>query len=226
MGARNGAGEEIMARMAAVIASVAEAALGKTGHNAAATRATKFCLTIAFVVAWATVGHALESCAGVYSASLLRPLPKSVIVHLDRHDDSPRSIRLADAFMGGVATAGVVVQGNPTVMLHLEVDISHPPLPRPPGASPFIPDLRGLQGGLVLTRPETDPSRYARPAHPAGAPILSLRTELTDTRTDTVLWAGDFSCALTSSSPVEQLARDLGQVVGGALGRTAERAAF
>ena len=199
-------------------------ALGRAWHNSRPGRWS--CLAAIVLLAGAPAGQAMESCAGSYSANRLQPLPKSVIVKLDRHDDSERSNRLADAFMAGVDKAGVAVQGDPSVFLHLNFDISHPPLPRPPENGPLLPDLRPLEGGPQIELPKTNPRRSARPMHPGGAPILSLRTELTNVRTGAVVWTGDFSCALRSSSRDEQIARDMGRVVGGALGRTAARIPF
>lgn len=183
-------------------------------------------LAAVFLLAGTPAGHALEGCAGIYSTSRLKPLPSSVIVKLDRHDDSARSGRLADAFVAGLAAAGIAVRGDPTVLLHLDVAVSHPPLPRPRATGPILPDLRALQSGPILALPDTDPGRHAPPIHPGDAPILLLRTELTDARAGTVLWIGEFSCALRSSSEDEQLAHDLGSVVGVALGRTATRVPF
>ncbi len=194
--------------------------------NASRMRAIRPILVVALLFTWAPAGHAMDSCDGAYSASRLRPLPTSIALKLDRHDDSARADQLAKAFLAGVTAAGVTVRENPTVLLHLNVDISHPPLPRPPATDSLRPDLRRLQGAIFLTLPETDPNRYAPPVHPGGPPVLSIRTQLTDSRAGTVLWIGNFSCAMRSSSSDEHLARDMGRVIGSALGRTATRVPF
>jgi hypothetical protein len=183
-------------------------------------------LAAALLLAWVPPGQASESCEGSYSASRLRPLPASVVLKLDRHDDSARSDRLAAAFLEGVASAGVTVRANPTVLLHLDINIDHPPLPRSPATDPLRPDLRGLQGGIFLSLPDTDPKRSAPPVHSGGAPILMLRTQLTDFRSGVILWIGDFSCAVASSSSDERIARDMGRVIGGALGLTVGQVPF
>jgi hypothetical protein len=55
----------------------------------------------------------MQTCRGSLSATLLQPLPTSIVAGLDIHDRSARNLKLADRFMIGVRDAGIAVGPQP-----------------------------------------------------------------------------------------------------------------
>ena len=66
---------------------------------------------------------AMDSCSGMYSATLLHPLTEPTIVALDLADSSDVSKNLGEAFTNGMQEAGTTVTGTPTVKLRLSYQI-------------------------------------------------------------------------------------------------------
>src|SRR5262245_35181682 len=68
-------------------------------------------------------GHAMPSCTGKYSATLLAPLAQPTIVALDLADSSDVSASLGRAFTSGMQESGVTVSGPATVSLRLTYQV-------------------------------------------------------------------------------------------------------
>ena len=54
----------------------------------------------------------MQTCRGSLSATLLQPLPTSIVAGLDVHDRSTRNLKLADRFMIGVRDTGSLNLGG------------------------------------------------------------------------------------------------------------------
>jgi hypothetical protein len=65
----------------------------------------------------------MQTCRGSLSATLLQPLPSSIVAGLDVHDRSARNLKLADRFMIGVRDAGVAVGPQPNLLLHVDMSV-------------------------------------------------------------------------------------------------------
>jgi hypothetical protein len=65
----------------------------------------------------------MQTCRGSLSATLLQPLPTSVVADLDIHDRSARNLKLADHFMIGVRDTGVAVGPQPNLLLHVDMSV-------------------------------------------------------------------------------------------------------
>ena len=63
----------------------------------------------------------MQTCRGSLSATLLQPLPTSIVAGLDIHDRSARNLQLADRFMIGVRDTGVAVGPQPNLLLHVDM---------------------------------------------------------------------------------------------------------
>src|SRR5579871_2960540 len=68
--------------------------------------------------------HAMGTCSGNYSATLLHPMAVPTVVNLDLSDNSDGTVRLGQAFTGGMKDAGVTVAGTPTVKLRVTYDVA------------------------------------------------------------------------------------------------------
>ena len=82
-----------------------------------------FAAGFGFAVCVAGPAAAMDSCSGMYSATLLHPLTEPTIVALDLADSSDVSKHLAEAFTNGLQEAGTTVAGTPTVKLRLSYQI-------------------------------------------------------------------------------------------------------
>ena len=64
-------------------------------------------LLAASVMVWCGGANATPSCQGTYAATPLQPLPERVVLDLDLHDRSKRSLVLADRFLKGLREAWI-----------------------------------------------------------------------------------------------------------------------
>jgi len=63
-------------------------------------------LLAASVMVWCGGANATPSCQGTYAATPLQPLPERVVLDLDLHDRSKRSLVLADSHVAAVRRLG------------------------------------------------------------------------------------------------------------------------
>ena len=169
-------------------------------------------------------GWAIDSCSGTYSATLLRPLPSPLVVGLVIQDDSPRNIDLAARFNAGLQKAGIAVTGAANVQLTLRVTLSNDaslgdaaPVPSSDSSSSW------WNGGANLQLPGQ--SRFGGNRQSPALVTVRLRAEIRRSPTEPVAWVGTLRCAMQGSDE-QQLAYDIGTVIGGAIGQRADQISF
>lgn len=170
-------------------------------------------------------GRAMESCAGTYSATLLRPLPAPLVVGLLVRDDSPRNVDLAAQFNAGLQKAGVAVAGAANVQLTLTVTISGAGGGGDGVAPMSDPDSSSSWWNGGVTQQYADESRFGGAPQAPGPGTLQLRAELRPSMAEPVAWVASLQCSLQGSDD-RQLAYDMGTVIGGAIGRRVEQGSF
>jgi hypothetical protein len=167
----------------------------------------------------------MQTCRGSLSATLLQPLPSSIVAGLDVHDRSARNLKLADRFMIGVRDAGVAVGPQPNLLLHVDMSV----LGKGGTSSNRMvernyPDLSGLRAGSQVSLapiPSAGLSTTTRRAPPTP-PLLFLRIDASlDTETR-ISWIASVQCQMIGTDE-GLLAQQLGRVVGGVLGQRIER---
>jgi hypothetical protein len=187
----------------------------------------------------------MDTCSGEFSASALKPLPAVAVVGLDLTDSSPTNAPLADAFNRGMSDAGARVQGAQpaTVKLRLQYQIlgqggstgqgsgGNPLVPMQPGSSDTGSSLWSgnsqtyLQGGIERAMPDMPRYDAFAPGPAAQSGLLIFRAEARDAAGGTIYWIASVQCTLKGGDNA-QLAFQLGQLVGGALGQRRDRVAM
>ena len=177
----------------------------------------------------AGAAQAQYACGGSYAATLLHPLPFPTVVALEIYDNSPENVRLGAKFTDGLRQAGVTVDGTPNARLRLTMNILGPNGPSLGSSRQTeYQDWKAMGGGVDQQLPDTPnqgiiPRRGSR--NGPGASTLMLRAEITDPDTRPVAWVATLQCAIGSQSN-DQLAYDLGVLIGGAIGKTVARKTF
>ena len=185
-------------------------------------------LLVASVVVWCGGANAAPNCQGTYAATSLQPLPERVVLDLDIRDRSQRNLMLADRFLEGVRAAGIAVGQDANVLLHVSTSrMGETWSGAARGAERTYSELGGLAGGGMQPKLPQMPATgmgASRPA-PAARPLLVLRVDATVGNDTRPAWVASVQCQLTGSDE-GSAAQELGRVVGGALGKRAERQAF
>ena len=188
----------------------------------------------------APVGQAygLDSCAGRYSAALLKPLAQPAIVALDLADSSDVSARLAASFTSGMQEAGVTVTGTPTIRLRLSYQVagqgggdgrgSGGSLDQGGGAATGWATwsgggAAGLQGGLSLALPDFPNYDAFSPQQPVQSALLMFRVEARNIGAEAPNWVAWMQCTLQGTDN-QTLAHQLGHLIGGAFGKERDNA--
>ena len=175
--------------------------------------------------------RAMDNCAGSFSATLLRPLATPTVVGLDLSDSSDVTARLAQAFTGGMQEAGVTVSGAPDVLLRVSYQVvgqggstlggqvQNPASDPNTGWSNWSGgQSAALEGGISLALPDIPNSDMFNPQQTAQSGLLMLRVEARNNGIGAPVWIGVLQCTVRNSDSVA-LARQLGYVLGGALGK-------
>lgn len=165
---------------------------------------------------------AAESCRGTYSATLIQPLPKPLVVGLIVRDDSPRNLALAAKFGAGMQHAGVSVKGAPTARLSLTVALNGGMADAAPAAS-SDDSFSWMGGGVQLQAP--DQTRFGRPSQNVQPMTVQLRAEVRTEAGGPVVWVATLRCAMRGDDE-QKLAYDIGTVIGRAMGRRVDQARF
>ena len=184
-------------------------------------------LLAASVMVWCGGANATPSCQGTYAATPLQPLPERVVLDLDLHDRSKRSLVLADRFLKGIREAGIAVGQDANVLLHVSTSRLGDTSSGADRAEQTYPEFGGLAGGGVRPRLPPIPAtgtRASRPA-PAAQRLLFLRVDATVGKDARIAWIASVQCGMTGSDE-GGAAQELGRVIGGALGKRVERQAF
>jgi hypothetical protein len=87
-------------------------------------------------------------------------------------------------------------------------------------ASGQLNDPGKLEGGLHLSMPEIGTMRSLRQRRTAQPNTLFVRAQLVQSAPRRVLWVQIVQCTITPTAREDQLAHDLGQLVGASLGKT------
>jgi hypothetical protein len=204
--------------------------LGFDGARAG-TRSTTALRNAVLVAIGATVwcggANGMPSCQGTYAATLLQPLPERVVVELDIRDRSKRNLMLGDRFLTGMREAGVVVGQDANVLLRVTTSLGEMSPGAGRGSERNYSELGGLAGGGKLPTLPAMPmtGMMASRSVPAAQPLLVVRVDATADKDARIAWVASMQCRMTGSDE-GQLARELGRVIGGALGTRVERQAF
>ena len=165
---------------------------------------------------------AMDSCSGTYSATLMKPLPNPLVVALLVRDDSPRNLALAAKFKAGMESAGLTVSGTPTAQLSLTATLqggSYDAAPVPSADDAFS----WMGGGIQLQSPEE--TRFGRPSPNTPPRTLQLRVDVQPQSGGPVAWLATLRCTMQSNDE-QQLAYDIGAVIGRAMGQRADQIPF
>jgi hypothetical protein len=167
----------------------------------------------------------MQTCRGSLSATLLQPLPTSIVAGLDIHDRSARNLKLADRFMIGVRDAGIAVGPQPNLQLHVDMSVlgksGSPPSRMVERNYPELSGLRAGSQAALAPMPSVGLSTATRRAPPT-TPMLFLRIDATVDTESRISWVASVQCQMTGTDE-GLLAQQLGRIVGGALGQRIER---
>ncbi len=171
--------------------------------------------------------RAQSTCAGVYSAARLQPVPNPLTVQLEVWDNSPSNIALAARFTTGMRNAGVQVSARPTAKLRLNVHLVGGNNDAGGGSSQDsqYSDWNGLQGGLTQTYPDMPEDQLLQRRRADGPATLMMRAELRTGDAAPVAWVATVQCEVQTDSMAD-LAGDMGTLIGKSLGRTVESQRF
>jgi hypothetical protein len=175
---------------------------------------------------------AMDSCSGMYSATLLHPLTEPTIVALDLADSSDVSKHLAEAFTNGMQEAGTTVAGAPTVKLRLSYQIlgqggstngGGGGLNQGGGAQTGWTgwsggDAAALQGGQTAALPDIPNFDAFSPKQPVQSALLVVRFEARNVGAEAPDWVASLQCTMQGTDN-KTLAYQLGRLVGGAIGK-------
>jgi len=174
---------------------------------------------------------AMESCVGRYSAALINALPVPTVVGVDIPDSTPTNPGLVQAFTQGMKEAGQNTGTPPTAKLSLTWQVtgqgggggsdggSNPPGGTAGGWSNWSgSNAPWLQGGETAALPGIPSYDMFAPKQAAQSALLFLRAQLQPTGSGEPVWIATLQCTL---QPVDnqQLAYQLGYLIGGAIGK-------
>jgi hypothetical protein len=176
--------------------------------------------------------RAMDSCSGMYSATLLHPLTEPTIVALDLADSSDVSKNLGEAFTNGMQEAGTTVTGTPTVKLRLSYQIlgqggsgngGGGGLNQGGGAQTGWTswsggDAAALQGGQTAALPDIPNFDAFSPKQPVQSALLVVRFEARNVGADAPDWVASLQCTMQGTDN-KTLAYQLGRLIGGAIGK-------
>lgn len=182
------------------------------------------------------MAHAQGVCPGVYSATLLKPLPTPTVVALNVASSSSASSESVQAFMSGLRAAGVTTTGTPTALLRVTYQVAGEG-----GSTPGGPAMSqagnpqtgwsswsngaqsALQGGISLALPDIPSASMFNPRTKAQSGLLMLRAEIRNSPSEPASWIAVVQCTVRTPD-TNRLARQLGYVLGGALGKRVDKA--
>jgi len=168
-----------------------------------------------------------EVCHGSLVATALRPLPQPLVIALELRDPSDRNKELAALFTASMRAGGTKVDGAASARLHLTYSITGGAQDRGGmgGVEHSIDDLGSVSdlGGQAL--PQMPSQRFARPAPAPSSGLLFLRAEISAMGSERVDWVASVQCQFGAAS-AEDLASQMGRLIGEAAGRSVARASF
>jgi hypothetical protein len=176
--------------------------------------------------------RAMDSCSGMYSATLLHPLAEPTIVALDLADSSDVSKHLGEAFINGMQEADTTITGTPTVKLRLSYQIigqggsgngGGGGLNQGGGAQTGWTswsggDAAALQGGQTAALPDIPNFDAFSPKQPVQSALLVVQFEARNVGADAPDWVASLQCTMQGTDN-KTLAYQLGRLIGGAIGK-------
>jgi hypothetical protein len=178
-------------------------------------------LPLFLAVAASPAAMAMQSCNGTVAATALQAIPEHPTVGLDTRDNSPDTQKLAQGFIAGLRLAGVAVESKPNVLLYVTGSMLDDGSGRGGGSARTYSNLSVFNSGKMPALPPmpSEPLRGART--PPSLPMLSIKAQATVSGSDRVAWVALIQCKRTGPND-GQLATELGQLVGGILGKRVE----
>ncbi len=181
---------------------------------------------VACLVGLAGFGHsawAMGSCSGSYSASLLRPLPAPLVVGVVVLDNSPRNLQLASRFNAGLQQAGIAISGTPTAQMTLTVTLNSGLGGSDAALVPQQDYSFSWRNGYDLQRPGQ--TQFGGNRQAPQATTVQLRADLRPSLSEPVAWVATLQCTMQGSDE-DQLAFDIGSLLGGGIGKRVDQAPF
>ena len=191
----------------------------------------------AFMMIGSLHAYAMQSCSGMYSATLLQPLTEPTVITLDLADSSVVPASLGQAFTNGMQAAGATVSGTPTVRLRLSYQVTGQGGGRYGGGGGLNTgggpqtgwsnwsggDAAALQGGQTLALPDIPNYDVFSPAQPVQSALLILRAEARNAGANAPNWVASLQCTMQGTDN-QTLAYQLGYLIGGAIGKQRTKA--
>jgi len=189
-------------------------------------------------------GWAMDSCAGQYAAALIRALPAPLVLGLDIADSTPMNVALAQSFTQGLKDAGQAVGegANANAFLTLSYRVSGLDGGGGGGgggggvnlgtgawvgggnagwAVPSEDNTAWLSGGQTAVMPGI-PNTTIFTGRPSAQPAtLFMRAEVRPSMNGSVNWVATIQCTIQGGD-TQRLAYQLGQLIGGTVGRRVE----
>ncbi len=178
-------------------------------------------LPLLLAIAASPAAMAMQGCDGTVAATSLQAIPEHPTVGLDVRDNSPQTQKLAQRFIAGLRLAGVTVESKPNVLLYVTGSTLDGGSGHGGGSARTYSDLSVLNGGK-MPKPPPMPSEQLRGRRTSPqVPMLSIKAQATVSGSDRVGWVALIQCKRTGSND-GQFATELGQLVGGILGKRVE----
>jgi hypothetical protein len=155
---------------------------------------------------------------------LLSALPVPTAVAVDVPDSTPTNANLVQAFTRGMTEAGQNTGSSPTAKLALTWQITGQgggggnDGNTPDGTTGDGSNWSGLQGGETAALPGIPSYDMFAPKQAVQSALLFMRAQLQPVGSNTPVWIATLQCTL---QPVDnqQLAYQLGYLIGGAIGK-------
>lgn len=162
---------------------------------------------------------AMQSCNGTVAATALQAIPEHPTVGLDIRDNSSDTQKLAQRFTAGLRLAGVAIGSKPNVVLYVTGSTLDDGSGG--GGARTYSDLSVFYGSRMPTLPPMPSNQSPGARTPPPRPMLSIKAQATVSGSDRVAWVASIQCKRTGHND-GQLATELGQLVGGILGKRVE----
>nr|WP_294566632.1 hypothetical protein [uncultured Rhodopila sp.] len=184
-------------------------------------RHRRLVLPLLLAIAASPAAMAMQSCNGTVAATALQPIPDHPTVGLDVRDDSADTQKLAQRFNAGLRLAGVAVGSKPNVVLYVTGSTLDDGSGRGGGSARTYSDLSVFNSGKMPKLPPMPSEQSRGDRTPPSLPMLSIKAQATVSGSDRVAWVALIQCKRTGHND-GQLATELGQLVGGILGKRVE----
>jgi hypothetical protein len=180
-------------------------------------------LPLLLAIAASPAAMAMQSCNGTVAATALQAIPEHPTVGLDVRDNSPDTRKLAQRFIAGLRLARVAVGSKPNVLLYVTGSMLDDRSGHGGGSARTYSNLSLFNSGKMPTLPPMPSEQLRGGPTPPSLPMLSIKAQATVSGSDRVAWVALIQCKRTGPND-GQLATELGQLVGGILGKRVENA--